>query len=305
MAKEFRPKSTIEQWRILQAVVDFGSYAKAAERLNKSQSSLNHAVAKLQSQLGIQLLSVKGRKTQLTSSGETMLRRARQILQDVEALESLAVTLNKGWEAEITCSIEAIYPKEDLYQVLQTFLPDSRDSRIKIKDQVISGSEEAILDKSADLVISNMIPKGHLANTLCTVKMLLVTGADNPHFSQQVIKQEHLANTLQIVISDTGRAKTNKGWLKAEQRWTVDNFYEAINILKNNIGFCWIPESIATPFIEDGTLIKLGIENHSERVIALHLVIPDRDNAGPAVNLLEQLFYLHHQVDVNESVENL
>ena len=54
----FRPKSTLEQWRIFQAVVEFGGYAQAAERLNKSQSSLNHAVAKLQQTLGVALLEV-------------------------------------------------------------------------------------------------------------------------------------------------------------------------------------------------------------------------------------------------------
>lgn len=31
----FRPKSTFEQWRIFQAVVDCGGYAQAAEALNK------------------------------------------------------------------------------------------------------------------------------------------------------------------------------------------------------------------------------------------------------------------------------
>jgi DNA-binding transcriptional LysR family regulator len=51
----FRPKSTFEQWRIFQAV-DCGGYAQAAEALNKSQSSLNHAVAKLQQSLGVALL---------------------------------------------------------------------------------------------------------------------------------------------------------------------------------------------------------------------------------------------------------
>ena len=41
----YRPKTTLEQWRILQAVVDHDGYAKAAQALNKSQSSLNHAVS--------------------------------------------------------------------------------------------------------------------------------------------------------------------------------------------------------------------------------------------------------------------
>ncbi|MCP3291660.1 helix-turn-helix domain-containing protein, partial [Aeromonas hydrophila] len=65
----FRPKSTFEQWRIFQAVVDCGGYAQAAEALNKSQSSLNHAVAKLQQSLGVALLEVRGRKAVLTPAG--------------------------------------------------------------------------------------------------------------------------------------------------------------------------------------------------------------------------------------------
>ena len=88
----FRPKSTFEQWRIFQAVVDCGGYAQAAEALNKSQSSLNHAVAKLQQSLGLALLEVRGRKAVLTPAGEIFLKRARQLSQQVEELENLANT---------------------------------------------------------------------------------------------------------------------------------------------------------------------------------------------------------------------
>lgn len=295
MEKAFRARSTLEQWRMLQAVVDFGSYAKAAEQLNKSQSSINHAVTKLQSQLGIQLLEVKGRKAELTTAGDTMLRRARQLLQDVEALEALADTLNKGWESDITCSVEMIYPKTFLYDILKSFLPESRGTRIKIKDQVISGSAEAIEHKTSDIVITNIVPGGYLANSLCTIKMIPVTGINNSTFNGAPIKQEALANTLQIVISDTGKGKSNHGWLKAEQRWTVSNFYEGIEILKTGIGFCWLPEHIAKPLINDSILKPIKIKNHTERLIALHLVLPDRDNAGPATLLLEKLIYQFHQ----------
>lgn len=295
MDKVFRPRSTLEQWRILDAVVEFGGYSKAAEKLNKSQSSLNHAVAKLQTQLGIELLEVKGRKAYLTSAGETMLRRARQLLQDVEALEGLAETLNKGWEPEIICSVESIYPREDLYQIFNNFLPQSRGSRLKIRDEVISGSEEAIINKAVDIAVTNIVPSGYLANTLTSVKMVPVTGVNNIYFTESKIKQQELQNTLQIVISDTGVKKSKLGWLKAEQRWTVANFYEAIAILNTGVGFCWLPEWLAQGYLESSELKQLFIEDHSERVIPLHLVLPDRDNAGPATLLLEQLFYHYYQ----------
>ena len=42
---------SLEQWRALVAVVDQGSYAKAAEAMHKTQSSVTYAVQKLQSSL--------------------------------------------------------------------------------------------------------------------------------------------------------------------------------------------------------------------------------------------------------------
>jgi len=292
--KIFRAKSTLEQWRILQSVVDYGGYAKAAEKLNKSQSSLNHAVAKLQNQLGITLLEVKGRKAYLTSAGETMLRRSRQLMQDVEALESLAQTLNKGWEPEIIIATEILYPKSHLYKVLNDFLPQSRGSRLKIREEVISGSVEAVKNKSADIVVTNIVPQGYLPNSLCTVGMIAVCAAQNESIARTPVKQEELAGHLQIVISETGTTKNELGWLKAEQRWTVGNFHEAISILKTGIGFCWVPTEMAAPLIDSGELRKIPITDHHHREITMHLVLPDRDSAGPGTLLLEQLFYRHH-----------
>lgn len=296
MDKIFRAKSTLEQWRILQSVVDYGGYAKAAEKLNKSQSSLNHAVAKLQFQLGITLLEVKGRKAFLTSAGEIMLRRSRQIMQDVEALESLAQTLNKGWEPEIIIAVEILYPKQDLYQVLNDFLPDSRGSRLKICEEVISGSADAIKAKSADIVITNIVPQGYLSNTLCNVSMIAVCGSQNHGIADTPIKTDELASNLQIVISETGITKNELGWLKAEQRWTVSNFYEALNILKTGIGFCWLPQELATAHLATGELKKITIIDHHQRSIPMQLVIPDRDSCGPGTQLLEQMFYQHHKI---------
>ena len=131
MTHAHRPKTTLEQWRILQAVVDCGGYAKAAEYLNKSQSSLNHAVAKLQSLLDVQLLVVQGRKAQLTPAGVVMLRRSRDLTDNVEALESLALNINAKWEPEVSIAIDLAFDKGLIYPALQAFF--ARISRFTIK----------------------------------------------------------------------------------------------------------------------------------------------------------------------------
>src|SRR3954466_1573171 len=84
------PRVTLEQWQALVAVVDLGGYAKAAESLHKSQSSVTYAVQKLQSLLGVKAFEIRGRKAELTSAGKLLYRNARALLDEAGALEQAA-----------------------------------------------------------------------------------------------------------------------------------------------------------------------------------------------------------------------
>lgn len=293
----YRPRSTLEQWRILQAVVDAGGYAQAADVLNKSQSSLNHAVAKLQNQLGVELLEVRGRKAYLTEAGEVMLRRSRLLTQQVEDLELLAANINQGWEPEIRIAVELAYPRHFLNQALTAFYPLSRGSRIQLIDSVITGSAEIIKQKRADLVIaaSAVVPKGYLGEPLYTTRFVPVTGSGNPLAAANELDQNELSQHLQIVIRDTAaKPQENAGWLRAEQRWTVDNFYEAIEILQLGLGFCWLPDFLVSRAISSGELVQLKVTNASERLANISLVAPQEDTLGPGSKQLRQLLLAVH-----------
>ena len=47
------PKTTLEQWAVLAAVVDEGGFAQAAAVLNRSQSAISYSVARLQESLDL------------------------------------------------------------------------------------------------------------------------------------------------------------------------------------------------------------------------------------------------------------
>ncbi len=299
----YRPKSTLEQWRILQAVVDAGGYAQAAELLNKSQSSLNHAVAKLQNQLGVELLQVLGRKAFLTEAGEVMLRRSRLLTQQIEDLELLAASIDIGWEPEIRIAVELIYPKSFLYQALAQFYPQSRGSRIQIIDTVITGTTEIIQEAKADLVIAatGVIPKGFLGEPIYIAHMIPVIGVNHTLASETSLGLEQLSQFLQIVIRDTASKPQDGpgGWLKAEQRWTVSNFYEAIEILKSGIGFSWLPQHLVDPLLDNGQLLRLPLKQSSERLVPMSILTPKEEKLGPGSRQLRQLILaLHGKTEV-------
>ncbi len=297
----YRPKTTLEQWRILQAVVDYDGYAKAAQALNKSQSSLNHAVAKLQSVLGVQLLEIRGRKAYLTEAGEVMLRRSRYLTENVESLENLAENINQEWEPEITLAVDLAFDRNLLYRALHQFIPDSRGSRLKIIDTVLTGTIDAITEHWADLVISHQVPVGYLGEPL--VDMPFVAVCHPQHAIARIpnpIDAEALMQHCQIVIKDTSnKPQEQSGWLRSENRWTVSQFDTAIDLLLQQIGFCWLPLHKVSKYIENGELYVLNINGSTHKRLSSYLITPQPDNIGPGTRLLSDLILAQKQITVD------
>src|SRR5690606_4163532 len=108
---QLHPRTSIDQWRVLAAVVDQGGFAAAARHLNRSQSAISYAMAQLQQALGVRLLQITGRKAGLTPAGEELLRRSRSIVDQLARLEALAQAIEAGWESELSLVVDASFPQ--------------------------------------------------------------------------------------------------------------------------------------------------------------------------------------------------
>ena len=81
-------KATSEEMTIFVAVVENGSFSRAAERLGQANSAVSRSVKKLESKLGVNLLNRTTRQLSLTEEGERYFRRIQSILQDMAAAET-------------------------------------------------------------------------------------------------------------------------------------------------------------------------------------------------------------------------
>jgi LysR family cyn operon transcriptional activator len=78
------------------AIADNGGFARAASRLNLTQSAASRQVHALEDELGVRLFDRIGRSIKLTSEGEDLLARSRRLLSDAEALGERARALKSG-----------------------------------------------------------------------------------------------------------------------------------------------------------------------------------------------------------------
>ncbi len=293
------PKVSLDQWRALIAVIDCAGYAQAAEQLHRSQSSVSYAVKRLQTQLGLKLLHIEGRKAVLSEAGNVLLQRARQLVSDASAIEQHARYLEQGWEAEICLAVEASFPTHYLMQVLKAFEPLANETQIRLHEVVLSGAEDILLNGDADLVISPYIPQGFLGEELLKVKFIAVAHPDHPlHKIKHKLTTHDLERETHVIVSDSGKKGIDAGWLGNVHRWTVTSLDSARKVISNGLGFGWLPEKEVEQAIRNAELKPLRLKEGGTRKSNLYLVYANLQQVGPAT---EQLAQLLKQVSIENS----
>lgn len=86
----------IRQLNYFIAVAEERHFGRAAKRLHMAQPPLSQQIRQLEDQLGVRLLNRTTRRVDLTSAGQLLLDRGRQIVNDVATLEADVYQVGKG-----------------------------------------------------------------------------------------------------------------------------------------------------------------------------------------------------------------
>lgn len=284
------PRISLEQWAAFKAVIDEGSFAKAAEVLNKSQSSVSYTLSKMEELLPTPVLEQEGRKAVLTEAGKVLYRQASNLLKEAGNVELSALLLAKGWEPEVTVAVDLLVDLDPLLRALAAFSKESPSTRIVILETTLSGTDEALLERRADIILSPKVPPGFLGKPIGMVEMLPVAHPNHPLLGlKEGVTEAELRQHRQVVFKDTGiKRQQDAGWLGSEQRWTVSNGATSIKIVKRGLGFAFIPKHMIKGELESGELKPIPLVMDARKVLPTYLILSAMENAGPACKVLAE-----------------
>jgi DNA-binding transcriptional LysR family regulator len=130
---------------------ELGSFAKAAERLGRSQSAISTQLRKLEDQVGQVLVQKAGRGLSLTASGESLLSYARRILDlNDEAVDMLRRPDVEGW---VRLGLPQDFAETSLPAVLGRFSRAHPKVRIEVRAERTATLVERILRGELDLAL--------------------------------------------------------------------------------------------------------------------------------------------------------
>lgn len=277
-------KATLEQWRMFKSVADAGGFNQAALVVHKSQSTIHHAVNKLEESLGIKLLTVVGRRSLLTEAGRLMLRRAEYLLEECARIEAVAKSLQAGVETELRLAVDSAFPKDLLYKALDQVSAIYPQLRIDIMETALSGANELTAAARVDIALSPLpMPEG-LNEEICNIEFVAV--AHNQHalfLNGAELSYENIKSHRQIVVRDSAEHQSvDVGWLGAEQRWTVSHMQASIALLQQGMGFAWLPLPAVSSLLQSGEFKLIPLAEGARRSQSFYLNYQDRDKLGPA-----------------------
>ncbi len=128
-----------------------GSFAKAAERLGRSQSAISTQLRKLEDQVGQVLVQKSGRGLSLTLAGESLLSHAKRILElNDEAVDALCRPDVEGW---VRLGMPQDFAETWLPAVLGRFARAHPKVRIEVRAERNISLVERILKGDLDLAL--------------------------------------------------------------------------------------------------------------------------------------------------------
>lgn len=136
--------------RIYVAVVDGGSFAAAADKLDISRAMVSKQIQKLEEHLGTRLMNRTTRRLSLTETGREFYERSTQIMGDVEEAEQIAGQMTRRPQGVLRMTIPLSYGQHRLAAIIGDYTQAYPQVQLDIS---LSDRKVDLIEDGLDLAI--------------------------------------------------------------------------------------------------------------------------------------------------------
>ena len=187
------------------AIVEHGSFHKAANALFITRAGLSRRLKNLESQLGVVLIERSTRTLRLSPVGRGFLPRAQRMLTEMKNAFHEIQDASKLAEEEVGIASLMSIAHHLLPQILTRFAQKHPTTRVRIFDGTSGEVTDSVLSKTSDVGIAAMTGPSHgiQAMPLAHDSFVLVCRDDNPLRARKAIRWKDLRDKPLILLDQT------------------------------------------------------------------------------------------------------
>lgn len=266
---------TPEALTMVDVIARTGSFAAAARELGKVPSALTYSVRQLEEALDVLLFDRRSRQAQLTAAGRELLQEGRRLLQEIDAVTNRVKRVATGWETQLTLAVDNVIAPRALFDLVAAFQDIKVEgaaagggppTRLKFRNEVLSGTWEALLSGQADLAIGtgdNTPGSSVHCEPLGEISFVFVVAPHHPlAAAPEPLSPAIIAAHRIVAIADTARdmQPITVGVLPGQDVLTVPSMAAKLEALLRNLGCGSLPEPLVRRHIEAGRLVLKATE---------------------------------------------
>lgn len=258
----------------LVAVVQHGSFVRAATELRKAQSAVSYQVRKLEDQLGIALLDRDGYRVRLTPAGDAVVAEGRRLLAHAEQLAAVADQFAHGWEPRLTLILDGILPLEPVLLALKALAEQRVPTRIQVRVEFLGGVQAHFDAERADLMlVKDYRPHAGLeAEALAPVEVILCAARSHALSQADRVDLNDLHQHVELSVQDSSSRTASNLMFGGERVFHLSGFEAKKQALLLGVGFGWMPRYLVSAELGSGTLCEIPYSGGSRYRFAPLLV---------------------------------
>jgi DNA-binding transcriptional LysR family regulator len=268
--------------RVFVRAVELGSFSAAAQALQISPQLVGKQVGQLEAHLGVQLLHRTTRRQSLTDFGRVFYDRAKIILADVEAAESLAAEALATPTGRLRVNAPVSFGMHTLAPRLPEFLRDHPQVTV---DLTLSNRAIDLVDEGYDVTfrVGELADSRLVGRALAPYRLLLCAApaylAEAPSLLAPRDLQQHeclgFAHT-ELRTHWTFDGPEGRTVVPVTSRLMVDHGEPLLHAALAGLGILLQPVELLQPALEDGRLVEV-LPNYTVPTRPLHILYaPDR-----------------------------
>ncbi|TPE49134.1 LysR family transcriptional regulator [Amaricoccus solimangrovi] len=255
---------SLDHLRVFLAVVDEGSFNRAAKRLGRAISVVSYAVATLEAQLGVALFDRAGsRRPVLTERGRALLAEIRAVADDVDALMAKVRSLSRGLEPELALVVDVMVPGTAIAAVLREFQDSFPTVTLRLHVEALGAVAALVLDGRADLGIGGPITpedRDLEREALGAVELVPVAAPSHPLARAERPRPGEARAHLQLVLTDRSDLTVGRDFSVLSPRsWRLADLGAKHALLREGIGWGNMPRHAVREDLDRGALVELAL----------------------------------------------
>jgi len=281
----------IEALRVLNVVIEEGSFAKAATRLHKAQSAISYQIKKLEDQLNVQIFDRSSYRAELTPKGHVLWKEGRRLLQQAERIEKLADHYTEGWEPHFDLVIDASLPMEPVMKAMKLLVDRDIPTKIQVKVEALRGVQTRFEQDNAHMMlVKDYQPAPNLKPVpLPQVNFVLVASHSHPLAKQSNVDLNQLLDHVELTIHDSSESskdRLDEYQFGGDRVFFMHGFMSKKEALLMGLGFGWMPDYMIHNELAAGELVELDYEGGARSSFTPMLVYPTDQPLGKAGSLM-------------------